>query len=224
MATVFRRLIPGCVLCLAAVVPASAAEPIEERFQTELGETMRCVYTAGDPAVSDGTLRLWLELRYPFESFGFPGIERGIPAADVSSWAAQVSENLAAQGRAIDSLASVAPDEPIRPLHGAVLSTFRREYDYSRALADFLEHQDARRFVRTLDDAMRLPSAEQEKILSIAGALSIGKVTDDLRSEHEMFLSRHVMVDGQGRHFTDFHREFIRKYRIGIDCRCAEKC
>ena len=228
MAMTFMKSLSGMIWLWMALFPvaspAAVAEPIEERFQTEMGETMRCVYTAGDPAVTDETLRLWLRLRYPFESFGFPRIERGISSAAGSSLATKVFANLAAQRRAIESLVSVAPDDSVRPLYNAVLATFEREYAYSRTLADFLEHKDADRFIRMLDEKMKLRPAEKENILSMAKALSAGKITDDLRTVHEQFLNEHVMVDDQRRHFADFHRDFIRKYRIGIDCGCVEKC
>lgn len=224
MMTIFHRLIYCCFLFFISVVPAPAAEPIEEEFQTELGETMRCIYTAGDPAITDETLQLWLKLRYPFESFGFPRLEQGVEATSGSLLLKKTSQNLADQKQAIQTLRSVVPDDAIRPLYDAVLSTFQREYDYSQALVNLIKNKDVNRFVRTLDERFGLEGREKDGIRTMAQAIVAGNVSEDLRASHEQFLNKHVMVDDLRRHFTDFHRDFIRKYRIGIDCRCVEKC
>ncbi len=107
-----RRHTGICYACLfltmAAVltVTSAIADSVEERFQTELGETMQCIHTSGHPAITAVILQSWLKLRDPFRNYGFPGLQDHAGPITSPKFLKRASENLAAQRHIIQKLQS----------------------------------------------------------------------------------------------------------------------
>lgn len=217
----------GLIVALAAGGAQAAAE-IEERFKTELGETMRCVFRSADPAIDPATLTLWLALRYPFESFDFPLVGAG-GAPGSEAFARRARAELARQRRAIARLRQAGEGEgrgreAITPLLRAVMGLFEREHVASAALLELAERRDPQRFAAALGRRFRLAPPEVERLERLARAALDARSAGELRTLRDQFLSAYVMVDADGRHFTDFHRDFMRRYGIAPDCRCVADC
>jgi hypothetical protein len=203
---------------------ASAKVQIEEEFRSELGETMRCRYASEDPSLDQAALRFWLKLRYPYESFGFPGIEDRHRESSRLGFLETAGRNLKTQARVLDDVRSVRVALPLRPLHNAVVQLFEREHKFSRELLKLLRSRNLEAFVESVDTMFGLTPEKKEELESVARSMLAGDRWGELPTLRDQFFSQHVMVDAQGRHYADYHRDFMRAHRMEVHCACIENC